>query len=233
MAGKAPLPPFECHYQGWKLAGVDEVGRGPLAGPVVTAAVILDPQRPIDGLADSKRLTEKRRERLYDEILEKAAAWSLGRCEADEIDRLNIYQATLLAMERAVAGLAIAPEYVLVDGNRCPRWHWPSEPVVKGDGRVAAISAASVLAKVTRDREMVALEDTYPGYGLAGHKGYPTPVHVEALNRQGVTPIHRRSFRPVQEALALAGEWKGAETGGVETPYDDLYWPEDLFENTR
>lgn len=233
MASKVSLPPFECRYQGWKLAGVDEVGRGPLAGPVVTAAVILDPQCPIEGLADSKRLTEKRRERLYEEIIEKAAAWSLGRCESEEIDHLNIYQATMLAMERAVAGLSIVPEYVLVDGNRCPRWHWQSEPVIKGDGRVAAISAASILAKVTRDREMVALEEVYPGYGLGGHKGYPTPVHIEALNRQGVTPIHRRSFRPVQEALVSVGEWLAPETPVRETTYDDLHWPEDLFENTR
>lgn len=230
MAGKVVLPPFECQYQGWKLAGVDEVGRGPLAGPVVTAAVILHPDRPIEGLADSKKLTEKRREALYDEIIEKAAAWSLGRCEADEIDRLNIYQATLLAMERAVAGLGIPPEYVLVDGNRCPRWHWPSEPVIKGDGRVAAISAASVLAKVTRDREMVALEETYPGYGLAAHKGYPTPVHLEALQKQGVTPIHRRSFRPVQEALQAFGMWQGEQVRDAESPGDELHWPGDLFE---
>ncbi|MCK7544487.1 ribonuclease HII [Marinobacter bryozoorum] len=230
MAGKVVLPPFECQYQGWKLAGVDEVGRGPLAGPVVTAAVILHPDRPIEGLADSKKLTEKRREALYDEIIDKAAAWSLGRCEADEIDRLNIYQATLLAMERAVAGLGIAPEYVLVDGNRCPRWHWPSEPVIKGDGRVAAISAASILAKVTRDREMVALEDTYPGYGLAAHKGYPTPVHLEALQRQGVTPVHRRSFRPVQEALQACGVWQGGLVDQAGKPDDKLHWPEDLFD---
>lgn len=233
MTGKVVLPPFECQYRGWKLAGVDEVGRGPLAGPVVTAAVILHPDRPIEGLADSKTLTEKRRDALYDEITEKAAAWSLGRCEADEIDRLNIYQATLVAMERAVAGLGIPPEYVLVDGNRCPNWHWPSEPVIQGDGRVAAISAASVLAKVTRDREMVALEATYPGYGLATHKGYPTPLHVEALNRQGVTPIHRRSFRPVREALDVRGLWPGDGEGIGGTAYDDLHWPEDLFENTR
>ncbi|MGM0571989.1 MAG: ribonuclease HII [Pseudomonadota bacterium] len=230
MAAKAALPPFECQYRGWKLAGVDEVGRGPLAGPVVTAAVILHPDRPIKGLADSKKLTEKRREALYDEIMEKAAAWSLGRCEADEIDRLNIYQATLLAMERAVAGLCLSPEYVLVDGNRCPNWHWPSEPVIKGDGRVAAISAASILAKVTRDREMVAMEETYPGYGLAGHKGYPTPVHLEALQRQGVTPIHRRSFRPVQEALETSGIWQGEPAHPADIPGEELHWPEDLFE---
>ncbi|MFW5823913.1 MAG: ribonuclease HII [Marinobacter sp.] len=225
------LPPFVCHYQGWKLAGVDEVGRGPLAGPVVTAAVILHPERPIEGLADSKQLTEKRREALYDEIIAKAAAWSLGRCEVEEIDRLNIYQATLVAMERAVAGLGIPPEYVLVDGNCCPRWHWPSEPVIKGDGRIEAISAASIIAKVTRDREMVDLEAIYPGFGLASHKGYSTPVHLEALTRLGVTPIHRRSFRPVQQALAARGLWQSESVR--ETACDDLSWPEDLFENTR
>lgn len=225
---KPPLPPFVCRYTGWKLAGVDEVGRGPLIGPVVTAAVILDPEQPIEGLTDSKKLSEKRREQLFEEITEKAAAWSIGRCEADEIDRLNIYQATLLAMVRAVEGLAMAPEYVLVDGNRCPAWHWPSEPVVKGDGRVAAISAASILAKVVRDRELVAMDQLYPGYGLAGHKGYPTPVHLEALTRLGATPQHRRSFRPVQEALEQTGEWQGVSTHQEE----EIHWPEDLFENS-
>lgn len=226
---KQSLPPFVCDYTGWKLAGVDEVGRGPLIGAVVTAAVILHPERPVEGLADSKKLSEKRREALFDEIIEKAAAWSLGRCEAHEIDRLNIYQATLLAMTRAVDGLAIAPEYVLVDGNRCPAWRWPSEPVVKGDGRVAAISAASVLAKVTRDRELVAMDQRYPGFGLAEHKGYPTPVHLDALSRLGVTPEHRRSFRPVQETLERVGEWQGPAAG----PAEEMHWPEDLFENTR
>jgi ribonuclease HII len=192
--------PFHCVYTGRLLAGVDEVGRGPLAGPVVTAAVILNPDRLINGLMDSKKLTERRRESLFDEITEKALAWNLGRCEVEEIDSLNIFQATLLAMERAVNGLEPAPEYVLVDGNRCPGWQWPSEPVVKGDSRVAAISAASILAKVSRDREMGELDTIYPGYGLAAHKGYPTPVHREALMRLGATPIHRRSFRPVREA---------------------------------
>ncbi len=205
MAAK-DLPPFECSYKGRLLAGVDEVGRGPLIGAVVTAAVILDPERPIEGLADSKKLTEKRRLKLYDEILENAAAWSLGRCEAAEIDQINIYQATMLAMTRAVEGLAIQPEYVLVDGNRCPKWRWPSEPVVKGDSRVAAISAASILAKVTRDREMEALEQQYPGYGLARHKGYPTPVHLEALRRLGVTPQHRRSSRPICLKVSIKAE---------------------------
>ncbi|WP_404363646.1 ribonuclease HII [Marinobacter sp.] len=211
---ESKLPPFECSYRGWKLAGVDEVGRGPLIGAVVTAAVILDPARPIAGLADSKVLTQERREALFEEIIQNAAAWSLGRCEAEEIDRLNIYQATLVAMERAVAGLPIDPEYVLVDGNKCPSWRWKSEPVIKGDGRVAAISAASILAKVTRDREMVALELEYPGYGLARHKGYSTPEHLEALGRLGATPLHRRSFRPVQEVLyrMAAPESSSAET---------------------
>ncbi|MBR9870626.1 MAG: ribonuclease HII [Gammaproteobacteria bacterium] len=220
------LPPFECRYQGRLLAGVDEVGRGPLVGAVVTAAVILDPERPIAGLADSKKLTEKKRAKLFDEIIEKSAAWSLGRCEPEEIDRLNIYQATLLAMQRAVDDLAIAPEYVLVDGNRCPKWKWPSEPVVKGDGRVEAISAASIIAKVTRDREMDELEEKYPGFGFAKHKGYPTPVHQEALMRLGATPEHRRSFKPVQVAIETVGLYQ--QPGSAD---DDLNYPTDLFED--
>lgn len=220
------LPPFECAYQGKLLAGVDEVGRGPLVGAVVTAAVILDPERPIAGLADSKKLTEKKRAKLYDEIIEKAAAWSLGRCEPEEIDRLNIYQATMLAMQRAVDGLSIAPEYVLVDGNRCPKWNWPSEPVVKGDGRVEAISAASIIAKVTRDREMDALEEKYPGFGFAKHKGYPTPVHQEALMRLGAIPEHRRSFKPVQVAIETVGLFRPEEAVS-----EALSFPTDLFED--
>lgn len=218
---RAPLPAFECRYRGALLAGVDEVGRGPLIGAVVTAAVILNPDRPIDGLADSKKLTEKRRLALFEEIREKALAWSLGRCEPEEIDRLNIYQATMLAMERAVAGLAVTPEYVLVDGNRCPKWRWPSEPVIKGDSRVPAISAASILAKVARDREMEALDRRYPEFGIAQHKGYPTPVHLDALARLGATPEHRRSFRPVREAIEAVGFYQGGETA----------FPTDLFEN--
>lgn len=229
---RVELPPFECAYQGRLLAGVDEVGRGPLIGAVVTAAVILDPEKPIAGLADSKKLTEKKRNALYDEIMEKAAAWCIGRCESHEIDRLNIYQATMVAMERAVAGLELAPEYVLVDGNRCPKWCWASEPVVKGDSRVAAISAASILAKVTRDREMAVLDQTYPGYGLAQHKGYPTPIHLEALFRLGVTPEHRRSFRPVQEAIEEAGFWKQSEVHGTVED-EELHFPADLFENSN
>lgn len=221
---KSTLPPFECRYQGRLLAGVDEVGRGPLVGAVVTAAVILDPEKPIPGLADSKKLTEKRREALYEQIIEQAVSWSLGRCEADEIDRLNIFRATMVAMERAVAGLHVSPEYVLVDGNRCPDWRWPSEPVIKGDSRVEAISAASILAKVTRDREMAALHETYPHYGFASHKGYPTPVHLEALGRLGATSHHRRSFRPVQEAIETVGMHRANIA-------DELPYPSDLFEN--
>ncbi len=186
------------------VAGVDEVGRGPLCGPVVTAAVILDPSRPILGLNDSKKLSEARRERLFDEIREKALAWCIGRAEVEEIDRLNILQATFLAMQRAVAGLAVRPSLALIDGNRCPVLEVPAAPVVQGDGRVPAIAAASILAKVSRDREMAALDALYPGYGMAGHKGYPTPAHLEALRRLGPTPIHRRSFAPVRALLADA-----------------------------
>ena len=186
---------------GMRLAGVDEVGRGPLVGAVVTAAVVLDPARPIDGLADSKKLTPARRERLATAIRERALGWALGRAEPDEIDRLNIYHATHLAMVRAVEALAIDVDAVLVDGNRSPVFACPAEPVVKGDGRVPAIAAASILAKVSRDREMLEMDRLYPGYGIAGHKGYPTPVHLEALKRLGPTPIHRRSFAPVRALL--------------------------------
>ncbi|KTT12115.1 ribonuclease HII [Pseudomonas oryzihabitans] len=186
------------------VAGVDEVGRGPLCGAVVTAAVILDPGKPILGLNDSKKLSLLRREALFEEIQEKALAWCVARAEVAEIDRLNILHATMLAMQRAVEGLAVQPRLALIDGNRCPKLAVPSSPVVKGDSQVPAIAAASILAKVTRDREMQALDALYPGYGLAGHKGYPTAEHLEALKRLGPTPIHRRSFAPVREAwLAL------------------------------
>lgn len=183
------------------VAGVDEVGRGPLCGPVVTAAVILDPLRPILGLNDSKKLTEARREKLFDEIRDKALAWCIGRAEVEEIDRLNILQATFLAMQRAVEGLHIQPRLALIDGNRCPKLAVPSAPVIQGDAKVPAIAAASILAKVSRDREMAELDLIYPGYGLAGHKGYPTPAHLEALRRLGPTAIHRRSFAPVRALL--------------------------------
>ncbi len=182
------------------VAGVDEVGRGPLCGAVVTAAVILDPNRPILGLNDSKKLTEARREKLYDEICEKALSWHIARAEVEEIDELNILHATMLAMQRAVEGLHITPKMAMIDGNRCPKLPMPSEAVVKGDSKVPAIAAASILAKVSRDREMAAFELIYPGYGIGGHKGYPTPVHLEALARLGPTPIHRRSFAPVRQA---------------------------------
>ncbi len=184
------------------IAGVDEVGRGPLAGPVVTAAVILDPNNPIVGLMDSKVLTEAKREALFPEIQQKALAWSIGRCEVEEIDEHNILQATMIAMQRAVAGLKITPHKVLVDGNRAPDFGIPAAAIVKGDQSEVAISAASIIAKVTRDREMVAMDLIYPGYGLAKHKGYPTKDHIAALEKLGVTKIHRRSFGPVKRLLA-------------------------------
>lgn len=183
------------------IAGVDEVGRGPLVGAVVTAAVILDPKNPIIGLADSKKLTEKKREKLFIEIQEKALCWCIGRAEPEEIDEINILHATMLAMQRAVAGLSITPEFVLIDGNRCPILSMPSQAVVKGDSLVQEISAASILAKVVRDREMVELDKAYPEYGFAKHKGYPTPYHLEKLAQFGATEFHRKSFAPVRRAL--------------------------------
>ena len=183
------------------IAGVDEVGRGPLVGAVVTAAVILDPNNPITGLADSKKLSEKRRIALAEEIKQKALCWSLGRAEPDEIDKLNILHATMLAMQRAVAGLAIQPDFVLVDGNRIPQLTMPAQAVVKGDSLVAEISAASILAKVARDLEMTELDQRYPEYGFAQHKGYPTKLHFEKLAELGATPFHRKSFAPVAKAL--------------------------------
>ncbi len=195
------LEPYVCAYKGDLLAGVDEVGRGPLAGDVVAAAVILDPSKPIEGLADSKKLTEKKRDRLFDEIKERALSWCIARATVAEIDEINILQASLLAMRRAVEGLSVQPEFVLVDGNKIPAWNYAADSVVKGDARVAAISAGSILAKVARDREMVAFDQEYPGYGFAGHKGYPTKVHMEALDTLGVTAIHRRSFGPVKVKL--------------------------------
>lgn len=200
------IEPFVSVYQGVLCAGCDEVGRGPLAGDVVAAAVILDPAKIISGLDDSKKLTEKKRELLFDEIQEKAVSWCIARASVAEIDSLNILQASLLAMTRAVQGLHIEPEHVLVDGNKLPKWKYTAEAVVKGDSRVAAISAASILAKVTRDREMIQLDKVYPGYGFADHKGYPTKVHMEALERLGITSIHRQSYAPVRakiEQIAL------------------------------
>lgn len=195
------LEPFICNYTGDFLAGVDEVGRGPLVGPVVAAAVILDPNNPIEGLADSKKLSEKKREALYDEIHDKAIACSISRASVEEIDQINILHASMLAMKRAVESLLVKPEYVLVDGNRCPQLDIPHEAVVKGDARVASIAAASIIAKVSRDREMKELDKEFPEYGFAQHKGYPTKAHFEVLQRLGVNAYYRRSFKPVRELL--------------------------------
>lgn len=187
------------------LAGVDEVGRGPLVGDVVTAAVILHPDRPIDGLNDSKKLSEKKRDLLYSHIIEHALCWSIGRASPQEIDELNILHATMLAMHRAVDGLTVKPDFVKVDGNRLPKWDYRSEAIVKGDGSVAEISAASILAKVTRDKEMQALDAQYPDYGFAAHKGYPTKAHLDKLAELGPTKEYRMSFKPVQKALIQRG----------------------------
>ncbi len=183
------------------VAGVDEAGRGPLAGPVVAAAVILDDTQPIAGLADSKALTALRRERLFDEIRAKALCCSIAQASVLEIDRMNILQATMLAMQRAVEGLRLKPVKVLVDGNRLPTLDVLSEAIVGGDARVAAISAASILANVPRDRLCAALHADYPHYGFASHKGYGTPEHLQALREHGACPQHRRSFAPVAAAL--------------------------------
>lgn len=182
------------------LAGVDEAGRGPLAGPVVAAAVILDELQPIKGLADSKVLTALKREKLFDEIRAKALCFCIAEASPSEIDRLNILQATLLAMQRAVSGLRLKPTLVQVDGNRLPKLPVPAEAIVKGDAKVKAISAASILAKVTRDRQCLAMHETHPAYGFATHKGYPTPEHLAALREHGPSPWHRLSFAPVRES---------------------------------
>lgn len=184
------------------VAGVDEVGRGPLAGPVLAGAVILDPERPVAGLRDSKRLSARRRTELAALIREHAWSWALGRAEVQEIDKLNILRASHLAMQRAVAALAVDPELVLVDGNMAPEFAVPAIAVVGGDDRVQAISAAAIIAKVARDEEMVTLADRYPGYGLDQHKGYPTRAHLLALDKQGASPVHRRSFAPVRRVLS-------------------------------
>lgn len=189
--------------QNLHICGVDEAGRGPLAGAVFAAAVILDPQRPIEGLADSKKLSERRREKLAAEIKERALAWAIARAEAEEIDRLNILQASLLAMRRAVEGLALVPSEALIDGLYCPKLAIPCRAIVKGDSSVAEISAASILAKTARDAEMLRLHLEYPQYGFDRHKGYPTAMHLEALRRHGASEIHRKSFAPVKLAVAL------------------------------
>lgn len=193
---------IELAYTGHLLAGVDEAGRGPLAGNVFAAAVILDPNKPIAGLADSKKLSEKKREALSELILENALAYAIAHSTVAEIDDINILQASLLAMQRAVDGLNIQPEYIVVDGNRLPQWPYPSEAIVKGDDKVAAIAAASILAKVSRDRELIVLDKQYPGYGFAQNKAYPSKQHLEAIQRLGITPVHRRSYKPVKNYLA-------------------------------
>ncbi len=187
-------------YRAEFCAGVDEVGRGPLAGAVVAAAVILDPWRPIDGLADSKALSAKRRQSLDGVIRERAIDFAIARAEVEEIDRLNILQASLLAMRRAVVALRMPVDLALIDGNRVPELDCPAACIVKGDARIEAIKAASIIAKVARDKEMCELDEVYPGYGLASHKGYPTKVHVQALMRLGPSSIHRMSFGPCRDA---------------------------------
>ncbi|HSH48580.1 MAG TPA: ribonuclease HII [Halomonas sp.] len=199
----AAFPPLVIDYHGQRLAGVDEVGRGPLAGSVVAAAVILDPARPIAELTDSKRLSAKRRAALAEQIRAGALAFAVAEATAQEVDALNIYQATHLAMRRAIDGLAPSAEYLLVDGNRLPGHAVAGQAVVKGDLRHPAISAASILAKVARDADMLALDARHPGYGFARHKGYPTREHLAALERLGPLPEHRRSFGPVRRQLTL------------------------------
>jgi ribonuclease HII len=196
------FPDYVCPYQGRLLAGVDEVGRGPLAGPVVAAAVILDPDKPIEGLADSKKLSEKRRMALYSQIKERAIGWSVARASVEEIDQLNILHASMLAMKRALETLSIVPEFAVIDGNRIPDISIPADSIVKGDARIACISAASILAKVDRDQEMIALDKHYPEYGFASHKGYPTKSHLRAIECHGVQDFYRQSFAPVKRILA-------------------------------
>jgi len=183
------------------ICGVDEAGRGPLFGDVVAAAVILDPNKPIAGLGDSKALTEKTRERLFDLIIRDAVSVSVGRADVAEIDDINILQATMLAMQRAVLGLSVAPSLALIDGNRCPQLPCASEAIVKGDAKEICIGAASIIAKVTRDLEMLDWHQQYPHYGLDKHKGYPTKAHIQALEEHGVSPQHRRSFAPVRRLI--------------------------------
>lgn len=184
------------------ICGVDEAGRGPLAGPVVAAAVILDPARPITGLKDSKKLSAGKREQLAEEIRAKALAWSVAEASVEEIERLNILHATMLAMQRAVAGLVPMAELALIDGNRCPKLDVECRAIVKGDATEPAISAASILAKTTRDAEMARLSETFPDYGFDRHSGYPTPEHIAALGKHGPCPAHRLGFAPVKKSIA-------------------------------
>ncbi len=198
IADLLPIQGLEDHLQ---MAGVDEAGRGPLAGPVVAAAVILPPQYHLPGLTDSKQLTAIQRESLYADIVTQALAWSVGRAEVEEIDRLDIFRASLLAMQRAILALAINPQCVFVDGRHCPKIPYPCIAIIEGDSKIPAISAASVIAKVTRDREMTELDKQYPQYGFAEHKGYSTAKHLQTLKEFGASPLHRQSFAPVREVL--------------------------------
>ncbi len=184
------------------IAGVDEAGRGPLAGAVFAAAVILNPEKPIEGLIDSKKLSEKKRKLLEEQIKERALSWAIAYATVEEIDSINILQASMLAMKRSVEKLDVTPGHVQVDGNRCPQINISVEAIVKGDQLVSEISAASILAKQARDKELIVLDQQYPGYGFAQHKGYGTKMHIESLQRLGPTPVHRKSFRPVSELLA-------------------------------
>lgn len=188
---------------GTLMCGVDEAGRGPLAGPVFAAAVILDPRKPIEGLRDSKKLTAARRDVLALQIRQHALAWSIAECSEEEIDRLNILQATMLAMRRAVEGLSIQPTLALIDGNRCPVMTVHSEAIIKGDDKVPAISAASILAKTARDAVLLTLHQQYPQYAFDQHKGYPTALHLARLREHGVSPVHRKSYAPVRALLAM------------------------------
>jgi ribonuclease HII len=188
------------------LAGVDEAGRGPLVGNVVAAAVILDPGNPVDGLNDSKKLSASRREQLAEQVRDRAIAWSVVSIDSEQIDRINILQATMLAMQQAVEQLTVPPQHVFIDGNRCPQINVPATAIVRGDSRVAEISAASILAKVERDAQMMVLHQTYPQYGFDRHKGYPTKAHFEALAEHGPCPEHRTSYKPVRECLAMRCE---------------------------
>lgn len=185
------------------ICGVDEAGRGPLAAAVFAAAVILDPNKPIAGLADSKKLSEKKRDFLAGEIKEKALAWAIASCSAEEIDEINILQASLLAMKRAVESLSLQPDELLVDGLHCPKLSIPMRAIVQGDSKEACISAASILAKTARDAELYILDEQYPQYGFAKHKGYPTPLHMQMLALHGVLPIHRKTYAPVRRLLEV------------------------------
>lgn len=199
------------HEAGLLICGVDEAGRGPLAGPVFAAAVILDPARPIAGLRDSKKLSEARRDELAQQIKENALAWSIAQCSEAEIDEFNILHATMLAMRRAIGTLGFLPERALIDGNRCPACEVPAQAVIKGDDKVPAISAASILAKTARDAALLDLHARYPLYGFDRHKGYPTPLHLERLRLHGVSPVHRKSYAPVRALMHATGTQLASE----------------------